>query len=198
MLLYRERLRVPASWWLAGAVCVLILGTTLAAGLSVVIGVAIYVAMGALLATGFAVWGSVAVRVTDSELSAGQARLAIDQVSDVSTLDAAQTAALRGPRADIAAFMLVRPYLATSVYVAVAGRPASRPYLLIATRRPADLAAAILAAVSEAGHLRAPGAGRQAAPDAACDDDDPDDHAAELDGIGPVDAAHLGKDGNAW
>ena len=190
VLLYQERLRVPASWWLTGAVCVLILGTTLAAGLSVVIGVAIYIAMGGLLAIGFAVWGSVAVRVTNSELTAGPARLAIDQVGDVSALDAEQTAALRGPKADAAAFMLVRPYLARSVYVAAAGRPASRPYLLIATRRPADLAAAIRAAASEAGH--------RAQANAACNDDDADDHADETDGSGPVDAAHLRKDGNAW
>jgi hypothetical protein len=188
MLFYRERLRVPASWWLVGAVCVLILGTTLAAGLSVVIGIVIYVAMGGLLAIGFAVWGSVEVRVTDSELSAGSARLAIDQVSDVSSLDAAQTAALRGPSADVSAFMLVRPYLARATYVAVAGKPASWPYLLIASRRPADLAAAIKLAASEA-RLRAAG-------DGACDDDD--DHAADTDGIGPVDAAQLRKDGNAW
>lgn len=190
MLFYRERLRVPTSWWLVGAACVLILGTTLAAGLSVVTGVAIYLAMGGLLVIAFAVWGSVAIRVTDSEVSAGSARLAIDQVSDVSALDAVQTAALRGPSADAAAFMLARPYLARSVYVAVAGRPASRPYLLIGTRRPDDLAAAIRTAALNAG-LRA-------TPDVACDDDDPDDHAAEMDEIGPVDAAYLRKDGNAW
>lgn len=189
MLLYCERLRVPTSWWLVGVACVLILGTTLVAGLSAVIGVAIYLAMGGLLAIAFAVWGSVAVRVTDSELSAGSARLAIDQVSDVSALDAAQSAALRGPSADAAAFMLVRPYIARSVYVAVAGRPSSRPYLLIGTRRPDDLAAAIRTAASNAG--------RPATPDVACNDD-PDDHTAEMDGIGPVDAAHLRKDGNAW
>lgn len=189
MLLYRERLRVPTSWWLVGAACVLILGTTLVAGLSVAIGVAIYLAMGGLLAVVFVVWGSAAVRVTDSELSAGSVRLAIDQVGDVSALDAAQTAALRGPRADASAYMLVRPYLARSVYVALAGRPASRPYLLIGTRRPDDLAAAIRTAAS--------GTGLRAAPDVACNDD-PDDHAAEMDGIGPVDAAHLRKDGNAW
>jgi len=190
MLLYRERLRVPASWWLVGAVCVLILGSTLAAGLSVVIGIVIYVAMGGLLAIGFAFWGSAEVRVTGSELSAGSARLGIDQVGDVSALDAAQTAALRGPSADASAFMLVRPYLARSVYVSVAGRPASTPYLLIATRRPADLAAAIRAAASDAA--------LPAARDVACDDDDADDHAADTDGIGPADAAHTRKDGNAW
>lgn len=147
MLLYRERLRVPVSWWLVAAACVFILGTTLAAGLSVVIGIAIYLVMGALVAIGFAVWGSATVQVTESEVIAGSARLAIDQVSDVSALDAEQTAALRGPNADTAAFILVRPYLARSVYVAVTGRPASRPYLLIATRRPVELAAAIESAV---------------------------------------------------
>lgn len=147
MLLYRERLRVPVSWWLVAAACVFILGTTLAAGLSVVIGIAIYLVMGGLVAIGFAAWGSATVQVTESEVIAGSARLAIDQVSDVSALDAEQTAALRGPNADTAAFILVRPYLARSVYVAVIGRPASRPYLLIATRRPVELAAAIESAV---------------------------------------------------
>jgi hypothetical protein len=159
MLLYRERLHVPTSWWLAGATCVLILGTTLAAGLSVVIGIAIYLVMGGLLTLAFTAWGSVTVLVTDSELSAGSARLSIDEVSDVSALDQAQSTALRGPSADVAAFMLIRPYLAKSVYVGVAGRPASRPYLLIGTRRPADLAAAISTAISAA----ASKAGRPAA-----------------------------------
>ena len=173
MLLYRERLRVPASWWLVGAACVLILGSSIVAGLSVVIGGSIDLAMACLLAIVFACWGSAAVRVTDSELSAGSARLAIDQVSDVSALDAAQTAALRGPSADATAYLLVRPYLARSVYVAVAGQPASRPYLLIGTRRPEELAAAIATAASDAG-LRV-------APDAACNDDR-DDHAAKMDG----------------
>jgi hypothetical protein len=166
MLLYRERLHVPLSWWLVGATCVLILGTTLAAGLSVVIGIAIYLVMGGLLTIAFAAWGSVTVRVTDSELSAGSARLSIDQVSDVSALDQAQSTALRGPSADVTAFMLIRPYLANSVYVAVAGRPANPPYLLIGTRHPAELTAAISAAISAA----ASKAGRSAAHQAACDD----------------------------
>jgi len=187
MLLYRERLRVPVTWWLVGAGCVLILATTLAIGLSVVIGIVIYLVMGGLLTIAFAAWGSATVRVTGSELAAGRARLEVSQAGDVTALDAAQTSALRGPNADVRAYMLVRPYLAESVYVAVAGRPADRPYLLIGTRRPAELAAAIRQAAS--GH------GPRAASVAACDDDDPDDHVAT---IGPVDAAHRRKDGNAW
>ena len=185
MLLYRERLHVPVSWWLVGVLCVLILGTTLVAGLSLVVGVAIYFVMGGLIVIGFLTWGAVPVRVTGTELVAGRARLAIDQVSHVSALNAEQTAALRGPNADVAAFLLIRPYLDRSVYVEVTGRPADRPYLLIATRRPAELAAAI----DKAADLRA---GRQD----ACDDD-PDDHAASAGGTAPAQAANRWKDGNA-
>ncbi len=185
MLLSRERLHVPVSWWLVGALCVLILGTTLVAGLSVVIGVVVYLVMGGLLTIGFLAWGSVTVEVTGTEVAAGRARLGIDQVSEVSALDAAQTAAMRGPSADAAAYLLIRPYLARSVYVSVTGRPVGRPYLLIGTRRPAELAAAIQKAAGLPGDQRAP-----------CDDD-PDDHAAEA-GEAPVRVAYRRKDGNAW
>jgi hypothetical protein len=150
MLLYHERLRVPISWWLAAAACVFILGTTLAAGLSVAVGIAIYLGMGALVAIAFLTWGSVAVQVSGRELAAGKVRLGVDQISEVSAMDVAQTRALRGPNADVAAYLLVRPYVAESVYVAVVGRPADRPYLLIGTRRPAELAAAIETAMSQA------------------------------------------------
>jgi hypothetical protein len=192
MRLYHERLHVPLSWWLAGGLCVIILGTTLAAGLSLVIGGVIYLVMGGLLAIGFLAWGAVTVEVTGSTLRAGRTRLAIDQVSDVSALDDAQSAALRGPNADVAAFMLIRPYLAKSVYVAVTGGPAaSWPYLLIGTRRPEELAAAIgRAAGADAAGLRAGQKG-------ACDDD-LDDHSAETGGAGPVEAANRRKDGNGW
>jgi hypothetical protein len=187
MLLYRERLRVPISWWLAGGACVLILGTTLAAGLSVAVGIAIYLGMGALLALAFLTWGSVTVRVTGDALVAGPVRLALGQVGEVSAMDAAQTRALRGPNADVAAYLLVRPYLAESVYVAVAGRPADRPYLLIGTRRPAQLTAAIQAAM----------AGLTAGQQGACDDVEPGDHAADRGAIEHQQAAHQRKDSNA-
>ena len=39
---YRERLQVPASWWLVAGGCVLILGTELFAGYSVTVGLVFY------------------------------------------------------------------------------------------------------------------------------------------------------------
>lgn len=69
--------------------------------------------------------------------------MSLSLVSEVAALDDAQARALRGPRADPAAFLLIRPYLKRAVYVEVLGQFSTRPYWLIGTRRPAELAAAI-------------------------------------------------------
>jgi DUF3093 family protein len=58
-------------------------------------------------------------------------------------LDAEEAARLRGPRADPAAHLLLRPYLKRAVYVEVADPASGVPYWLLATRRPDELAAAI-------------------------------------------------------
>ncbi len=150
MRVYRERLGVPASWWLAGLSIVLILGSTLWAGFSVVIALVIYLGLGGLLALALLTLGSITIEVTGSEVIVGSRRLAIDQISEVSALDPAQTTALRGPRADPAACLVIRPYLAESVYLGITGRPADQPYWLIATRKPAEFAAAVQTARSRA------------------------------------------------
>jgi hypothetical protein len=196
MLLYREQLRAPMSWWLAGGACVLILGTLVWAGFSVAIGIAVYLVMGALVAAALLAWGAITIKVSDSALTAGKATLGLDQIGEVSAMDAAQTVALRGRSADPAALLLIRPYLAQATYVAVAGRPASQPYWLLGTRRPAELAAAIQTAVQTA-------RSRAGLP-ATCDDDEPNDHdsaagdsAAGGSARSEVDTAQAGKDGNA-
>jgi hypothetical protein len=142
--LYYERLRVPVSWWLVSATCVLMLGTTLWAGFSVVTGLLIYLVMGGLLALALATFGAVTVELTETDLVAGSRKLALSQITEVSAMSEAQTTALRGPRAQAAAYLLIRPYLPESVYFAVAGQP----YWLIGTRRPAELAAAVAKAIS--------------------------------------------------
>jgi DUF3093 family protein len=151
MRVYRERLGVPASYWLGGGVTVLILGTTLWAGFSVVIAALVYLGMGGLLALSLLTWGAITIEVTDTEVVVGPRRLAIDRIGEVSALDGIQTIALRGPRADPAACLVIRPYLPESVYLEVAGRPATQPYWLIGSRKPAELAAAIETARSRRG-----------------------------------------------
>ena len=64
-------------------------------------------------------------------------------VSEVVALDERQAMALRGPRADPSAHILLRPYLRRAVYVGLAEPASDVPYWLVATRHPEELAAAI-------------------------------------------------------
>ena len=168
---YRERLRVPASWWLVAGGCVLILGTELFAGYSVTVGVVFYIVLALICGATLLHWGGVVVEVSGGELlvrtprplaararDAVAARLpwhrrrAVPPVAvrvplatagQVRPLDQAQTRVMRGPRANPAAYLLIRPYLRESVYVEVIGADARWPYLLIGTRQPVRLADAI-------------------------------------------------------
>jgi hypothetical protein len=140
---YREQLRVPISYWLLGLISVAIIGTTLWAGFSVVVAVAVYLVIGGGCAAALLLWGSTRIEVADGQLRAGQAALPLAEAGEVAQLDEAQARAMRGPRADPAAFMLIRPYLKLAVYVEVSGTVPGAPYWLVGTRRPAELAAAI-------------------------------------------------------
>ncbi len=157
MRVYRERLGVPLSWWLVVSGCVVLLGTTLWAGLSLIAAALTYAGLEAVAVAILAAWGSASIEVTagtpaTGALRAGRHRLPLGEIAGASALDRDQAAALRGPRADPAAVLLLRPWLTRAVYVDVAGRPAAQPYWLIATRRPGQLAAAIEQARAAAGH----------------------------------------------
>lgn len=197
MRVYRERLGVPISWWLLITACVVLLGTTLWAGLSVPVAVLIYVVLECAAAITLLAWGSARIEVTQSELLAGSQLLPLTRIAHAAPMDTSQTRALRGPRADPAAFFLVRPYLPQAVYVEIVGRPAERPYWLIATRKPTELADAIERART-AGH----GAGYAEAAgsrtgDQAPWDDAAGDHVTRAGAARPASAAHRGKDTNA-
>lgn len=154
MCVYRERLGVPLRWWLVITGCVVLLGTPLWAGLSLTTAALIYAGLEAAAAAILIAWGSASIVVTADALTAGRHRLPLAQVAGATALDREQAAALRGPRADPAALLLLRPWLPRAVFVEVAGRPASQPYWLLASRRPASLAAAIEQARAAGGPAR--------------------------------------------
>ena len=168
MRVYHERLWVPVSWWLVGLAVIAILGTELAAGFGGPAVAAIYAVLVAGWAALLLSWGRPRVEVAGGELIVGRARLPLAAVGEVNALDRGQTRAIAGPRADPAAFTLIRPYLREAVYievtepaaggvpprrrlrwrrwrpqVEVTGSAAGTPYWLVATRHPAELAAAI-------------------------------------------------------
>jgi drug/metabolite transporter superfamily protein YnfA len=143
MRVYHERLRVPASWWVAGLITAVLLGTAFMAQFSWLLAGVVYAGLGGVWAVALLIWGWTSVDVRDGALLVGPARLPLAASGQVTALDQAQTSAMRGPRADPAAFLLARPYLPRAVYVEVIDAAQGRPYWLVGTRRPDELAAAI-------------------------------------------------------
>jgi hypothetical protein len=143
MHLYRERLYSPLSWWLVGMTCSLMFGAIVWTGFDLGLTIAVFGTLILITAAFLANWGRATIEVTDGELRAGQAVLRLADVGEVRALDEAQARALRGQRADPRAYTLIRPYLRRAVYVEVCGQQAATPYWLLATRKPAELAAAI-------------------------------------------------------
>jgi Protein of unknown function (DUF3093) len=140
---YREHLRVPVSWWLLAIPVVATLGAELWAGFGGFIPPLIYAVFTAVVAGFLLSWGATIIEVTDGTLRAGGATLPLGQIRDVVVLDKEQAALLRGPRADPAAHLMLRPYLKRAVYIGLADPGSEVPYWLVATRHPAELAAAI-------------------------------------------------------
>src|SRR5215469_8204549 len=140
---YTERLRAPVSFWVLGEVSALIFASTAWAGFSLIVAIASYVLFCGGCAAFLLSWSRARIEVSPGELRAGSLTLPLAQAGEVAPLDEAQTTALRGPRADPSAFMLTRPYLKRAVYIEVTGEHQQRPYWLLGTRRPAELAAAI-------------------------------------------------------
>lgn len=143
MRVYHERLHAPAAWWLLCLLSVAILGAELFAGFGWLLAAVVYGSMIAVCAGALLAWGRVRVEVTDGQVRAGGTWLPLSAAGQVSALDEAQTRAIRGPRADPAAFLLIRPYLSRAVYIEVTDPRLGVPYWLIGTRRAAELASAV-------------------------------------------------------
>lgn len=140
---YSERIRVPAGFWILGEFSAVIFASTAWAGFSLLVAIASYVVFCGGCAALLLSWGRARIEVYDGELRAGSLTLPLAMAGEVAALDEAQSRALRGPRADPAAFILIRPYLRLAVYIEITGEHQERPYWLLGTRRPAELAAAI-------------------------------------------------------
>jgi Protein of unknown function (DUF3093) len=140
---YRERLLVPVSYWLLTVPVVVTLGAEAYFFVDGIIPPLVIGALFAIVATFLVHWSTATIEVADGVLRAGKDALALSGADEVLALDEKQATALRGPRADPAAHILLRPYLKRAVYVGLADPGEGVPYWLVATRRPEELAAAI-------------------------------------------------------
>jgi Protein of unknown function (DUF3093) len=139
---YRERLRAPASWWINGMLMMFVFGSIVWFGFPLWTALVTYATLFAVTAAFLLNWGRASIQVSETQLIAGGSQLALADVGEVRQLDEMQATALRGPRADPRAHLLIRPYLHKAVYVEVSA-PGGAPYWLLFTRQPAKLAAAI-------------------------------------------------------
>jgi Protein of unknown function (DUF3093) len=140
---YRERLRVPVSYWLLSVPAVVTLGAEAYFFVDGFIPPLVIGVLFAIVATFLVHWSSATIEVTGAVLRAEKATLALSDADEVMALDERQAMALRGPQADPAAHILLRPYLKRAVYIGLADGPEGVPYWLVATRHPEKLAAAI-------------------------------------------------------
>jgi hypothetical protein len=143
MHLYRERLAAPPMWWVGGMIAMVPFGALVWTGENLAITLGIFAALIAVTAAFLINWGRVTIEVSPGELRAANATLPLATAGEVRALDEAQARALRGPRADPRAHLLIRAYLRYAVYIEVTGPDPAVPYWLIMTRHPAELAAAI-------------------------------------------------------
>ena len=140
---YRERLLVPVTYWLLAVPAAVTLGAEAYFFVDGFIPPLVICVLFAIIATFLVHWSSATIEVTGDVLRAGEDALALGDADEVIALDERQAMALRGPRADPAARILLRPYLKRAVFVRLADNAGGVPYWLVATRHPAELAAAI-------------------------------------------------------
>ena len=86
---------------------------------------------------------AVVITVDGDRLCVGRAMIEVSYLGRCQALDQAATRDRSGPRADARAYLVLRPYIRTSVEVTVSDRADPVPYWLISTRRPVALAAAV-------------------------------------------------------
>jgi hypothetical protein len=146
---YRERLLVPVSYWLLTVPVVVTLGAEAYFFVDGFIPPLVIGGLFVIVAMFLLNWSSATIEVTGTVLRAGNDTLALSEADQVIALDEKQAAALRGPKADPAAHLLLRPYLKRAVYISLADPSEGVPYWLVATRRPEELAAAIKSARHE-------------------------------------------------
>src|SRR5262249_59186583 len=108
---YRERLRVPVSWWLLAVPVIAILGGEVYAGFGGFIPPLIYAVFVAAVAGVLLAWGAASVEVADGALRAGRATLPLGQIRHVVALDEKTAAVLPRPPADPGGHLMRRAHL---------------------------------------------------------------------------------------
>lgn len=142
---YVERLSPPAGLWVGAWVGGLVLGISFYAALGPVAGLLAVLVPGLLLSTVLRRSAAV-VAVDGGDLVAGPARVPVSALGPARALTPDESRRLRGPESDPAGYHLIRGWVPAGVRADVVDPGDPTPYWFVASRRPAELAAAIEAA----------------------------------------------------
>ncbi len=134
------------AWWLGAAALTVTVGWVFVVVTADWIAVVAAAIAAALCAALLLSWGGPVVGFAAGALWAGRAHLPLDCCGTATALDADATRRLRGPDADARAFLLLRPWISTSVRVDVDDERDPAPYWLVSTRHPARIVATLAAA----------------------------------------------------
>ncbi|KXK61434.1 hypothetical protein AWW66_13615 [Micromonospora rosaria] len=143
---YSERLALPWWLWLAGLAAAALLAAEVWMGAA---GVRAWLPFAVLVpAALFGLWrlGRIRIAVRDGELRVDDARLPVRFVADAVPLDTAGRREVLGVGADPLAFVVQRPWIGGAVQVVLDDPADPTPFWVVSSRRPVELAAAILAA----------------------------------------------------
>lgn len=141
-LRYQERLWAPVWMWVVAALLTLTVGVAYGVPLGPRWGALAFAIVGAGLA--WLLTGSATrIRISRAGLAAGRALLPPTAIGDATPLDPEAAEALRGPKADARAYLVLRGWVRTAVRVEVADPADPAPYWYVSTRRPEELAAAL-------------------------------------------------------
>jgi hypothetical protein len=147
--LFHERRTVPWWWWVVGTAiavptteAVVVLGPEMSHRPTVLLAVSCLVGTMLVMALCLMLLGRSDVDLGHDGLRAGTALLPADHVGRSRTLDAAAARRVLGPGIRADAGLSLRPWIKTAVQIEVDHDP-STPYWVVATRRPAELVAAL-------------------------------------------------------
>jgi len=140
-MLFRERLTVPAIWWLLAVLFALTVLVAVGVYLGPTWGIGTSVAA-LLIAAAIFASASIVISVDAHEIRVGRASIEHAFIADCKALDAAATRQRAGVDADARAHLVLRPYVKTAVEITLNDKEDPVPYWLVSTRRPQQLAEA--------------------------------------------------------
>jgi Protein of unknown function (DUF3093) len=146
-MLFRERLTVPAVWWLLAGLFALSVLLAVGAYLGPVWAVGTTLAA-LLVAAAIFASASIVISVDTDQIRVGRASIEHRYIAGCRALDTEETRRRAGVEADARAHMVLRPYVKTAVEIILDDPDDPVPYWLVSTRHPQRLAAAMQEAAS--------------------------------------------------